>query len=158
MEDCRRELAGLLLEEVSQDTATVAKQEELTRYREQRLAGASLLVFANKQDIRGSLTSEEIAEVSRETLRTARRPADISTFGVAGAAARPAYVPHVPHPAVLSKVRRRRGSEDPRRPGLGRQGGRTARVLWERRRHAARRDAGRGGRARVSRAWTRSSA
>ncbi|KAL8277986.1 hypothetical protein RQP46_009618 [Phenoliferia psychrophenolica] len=43
MEDCRRELAGLLLEE--------------------RLAGASLLVFANKQDIKGSLTSEEIAEV-----------------------------------------------------------------------------------------------
>ncbi|KAK4699631.1 ADP-ribosylation factor-like protein 2, partial [Phenoliferia sp. Uapishka_3] len=42
MEDCRRELAGLLQEE--------------------RLAGASLLVFANKQDIKGSLTSEEIAE------------------------------------------------------------------------------------------------
>ncbi|KAM0752612.1 ARF/SAR superfamily [Meredithblackwellia eburnea MCA 4105] len=42
MEDCRRELAGLLLEE--------------------RLAGASLLVFANKQDIKGSLTSEEISE------------------------------------------------------------------------------------------------
>ena len=28
----------------------------------QRLAGASLLVFANKQDIEGALTSEEICE------------------------------------------------------------------------------------------------
>ncbi|ORY91768.1 ADP-ribosylation factor family-domain-containing protein [Leucosporidium creatinivorum] len=42
MEDCRRELRELLQEE--------------------RLAGASLLVFANKQDIAGGMTSEEISE------------------------------------------------------------------------------------------------
>ncbi|KAJ1927920.1 ADP-ribosylation factor-like protein 2 [Tieghemiomyces parasiticus] len=40
--DCRRELHGLLKEE--------------------RLVGASLLVLANKQDIQGALTSEEIAD------------------------------------------------------------------------------------------------
>ena len=40
LEDCRRELHGLL--------------------REERLAGASLLIMANKQDIEGALTSEEI--------------------------------------------------------------------------------------------------
>ena len=32
----------------------------------QRLAGASLLVFANKQDIEGALTSDEIREVRIE--------------------------------------------------------------------------------------------
>ena len=42
MGDCRRELEGLLQEE--------------------RLAGASLLVFANKQDIGGAMTTGEIAE------------------------------------------------------------------------------------------------
>ncbi|KAK4055769.1 ADP-ribosylation factor-like protein 2 [Microbotryomycetes sp. JL201] len=40
--DCKQELASLLQEE--------------------RLAGASLLVFANKQDIPGSLTSQEISD------------------------------------------------------------------------------------------------
>jgi len=30
----------------------------------QRLSGASLLVFANKQDIQGALTPEEITKVS----------------------------------------------------------------------------------------------
>ncbi|KAL8637431.1 MAG: hypothetical protein Q9226_009123 [Calogaya cf. arnoldii] len=39
-EDCRKELAGLLLEE--------------------RLQGASLLVFSNKTDIAGSMSNEEI--------------------------------------------------------------------------------------------------
>lgn len=43
LEDCKAELQSLL------------KQE--------RLAGASLLVFANKQDIPGALTEKEIAEV-----------------------------------------------------------------------------------------------
>ncbi|KAI4113865.1 MAG: hypothetical protein LQ348_002662 [Seirophora lacunosa] len=41
--DCRKELAGLLLEE--------------------RLVGASLLVFANKTDIEGSMHDEEIREL-----------------------------------------------------------------------------------------------
>ena len=43
MNDCKNELHSLLLEE--------------------RLAGATLLIFANKQDINGSLTSEEIEEL-----------------------------------------------------------------------------------------------
>lgn len=41
--DCKKELHALLMEE--------------------RLAGATLLVFANKQDIAGSLTSKEIREL-----------------------------------------------------------------------------------------------
>ena len=43
MEDCKRELHQLLGQE--------------------KLAGASLLIFANKQDLAGALTSAEIAEV-----------------------------------------------------------------------------------------------
>jgi len=43
MNDCREELHSLLLED--------------------RLAGASLLVFANKQDIQGSMTDREIEQV-----------------------------------------------------------------------------------------------
>ncbi|GAA5992702.1 hypothetical protein JCM10908_006889 [Rhodotorula pacifica] len=42
MDNCKRELHGLLQEE--------------------RLMGASLLVFANKQDIRGAMSSEEISQ------------------------------------------------------------------------------------------------
>ncbi|KAH9991621.1 ADP-ribosylation factor family-domain-containing protein [Russula compacta] len=42
--DCRKELHSLLLED--------------------RLAGASLLVFANKQDIQGSMTDKEIEQAS----------------------------------------------------------------------------------------------
>jgi len=42
MKDCREELHSLLLED--------------------RLAGASLLIFANKQDIQGSMTSAEIRD------------------------------------------------------------------------------------------------
>ncbi|WCJ43521.1 ADP-ribosylation factor family protein [Euphorbia peplus] len=43
LDDCKMELDNLLKEE--------------------RLSGASLLVFANKQDIKGALTPEEIAKV-----------------------------------------------------------------------------------------------
>uniref|UniRef100_A0A8C1K3T6 ADP-ribosylation factor-like 2 n=1 Tax=Cyprinus carpio TaxID=7962 RepID=A0A8C1K3T6_CYPCA len=43
LEDCRKELSTLLLEE--------------------RLAGATLLVFANKQDLRGALSKDDIREV-----------------------------------------------------------------------------------------------
>lgn len=45
LEDCRKELHGLLQEE--------------------RLLGATLLVFANKQDLAGALTLQEIREVLR---------------------------------------------------------------------------------------------
>ncbi|CAJ0943842.1 unnamed protein product [Ranitomeya imitator] len=44
LQDCAQELAGLLLEE--------------------RLAGATLLVFANKQDLPGALSKDAIREVS----------------------------------------------------------------------------------------------
>ena len=45
LEDCKQELHQLLQEE--------------------RLLGATLLVFANKQDLPGALTSDEIKEVSK---------------------------------------------------------------------------------------------
>lgn len=44
MDDCKEELMGLLLEE--------------------RLMGASLLVFANKTDVDGCMSDEEIQDVS----------------------------------------------------------------------------------------------
>lgn len=65
MEDCRRELAALLQEEVGSlvlwKFCLVADHVLGVA---QRLAGASLLVFANKQDIAGGLSTEEIAQVS----------------------------------------------------------------------------------------------
>ncbi|KAM5351226.1 hypothetical protein ACJ41O_003949 [Fusarium nematophilum] len=53
IEDCKEELQGLLLEE--------------------RLAGASLLVFANKTDVEGCMTEQEILEALQlESIRTHR--------------------------------------------------------------------------------------
>ncbi|GKU01906.1 adp-ribosylation factor family protein [Fusarium langsethiae] len=53
IQDCRDELQGLLLEE--------------------RLAGASLLVFANKTDVEGCMTEAEIlSELQLESIRTHR--------------------------------------------------------------------------------------
>ncbi|CZR40227.1 putative ADP-ribosylation factor-like 2 [Fusarium proliferatum ET1] len=53
IQDCRDELQGLLLEE--------------------RLAGASLLVFANKTDVEGCMTEEEIlSELQLKSIRTHR--------------------------------------------------------------------------------------
>lgn len=53
IQDCRDELQGLLLEE--------------------RLAGASLLVFANKTDVEGCMTEAEIlTELQLESIRTHR--------------------------------------------------------------------------------------
>ncbi|KAJ4329378.1 ADP-ribosylation factor-like protein 2 [Fusarium piperis] len=53
IEDCRDELQGLLLEE--------------------RLAGASLLVFANKTDVEGCMTEQEIlSALQLESIRTHR--------------------------------------------------------------------------------------
>ncbi|KAJ0526433.1 putative small GTPase superfamily, ARF/SAR type, P-loop containing nucleoside triphosphate hydrolase [Helianthus annuus] len=49
LDDCKFELDNLLKEE--------------------RLSGASLLVFANKQDIQGALSPEEIAKVSLSLLK-----------------------------------------------------------------------------------------
>ncbi|XP_067117426.1 ADP-ribosylation factor-like protein 2 isoform X1 [Osmerus mordax] len=57
MEDCRRELACLLQEEVHTHTHTLA-----CLLQEERLGGATLLVFANKQDLPGALSKEAIRE------------------------------------------------------------------------------------------------
>lgn len=72
MEDCRRELKELLQEEVSGEKKLVqaGKKTALTHALSQRLAGASLLVLANKQDIGGAMTSAEIAEVRARLSRS----------------------------------------------------------------------------------------
>ncbi|XP_053416977.1 ADP-ribosylation factor-like protein 2 isoform X3 [Nycticebus coucang] len=49
MEDCQRELQSLLVEE--------------------RLAGATLLIFANKQDLPGALSSNAIREMAKQAQR-----------------------------------------------------------------------------------------
>jgi len=41
----------------------VCRDELFSLLDQEKLAGASLLIFANKQDIAGALSSEEIAEV-----------------------------------------------------------------------------------------------
>jgi ADP-ribosylation factor-like protein 2 len=62
MQDCKEELHGLLQEDVRiWEIDQVADFKILTDT--QRLAGASLLVFANKQDIQGSMIDSEIRDV-----------------------------------------------------------------------------------------------
>ena len=56
--DCREELAGLLLEEVS-----FTKPEFHTTDLLKRLMGASLLVFSNKTDVGGYMSDDEIRHV-----------------------------------------------------------------------------------------------
>lgn len=58
-QDCRKELAGLLLEEVHLRIACL--KTPLTA--SQRLMGASLLVLTNKADIEGSMSTDEIRKV-----------------------------------------------------------------------------------------------
>lgn len=60
MQDCKEELHGLLLEDVSFESSINYIHLKVLA---QRLAGASLLVFANKQDIQGSMTDNEIRDV-----------------------------------------------------------------------------------------------
>jgi ADP-ribosylation factor-like protein 2 len=65
MADCRRELHGLLQE----DVCVCVRWVDFVWFIRgffflQRLAGASLLVFANKQDIQGSMKEHEIRDVS----------------------------------------------------------------------------------------------
>lgn len=59
LKDCKEELFKILQQEVS-SPMTWVKRSGPTH--QQKLAGASLLLFANKQDIEGALTSEDIAE------------------------------------------------------------------------------------------------
>ena len=74
LRDCKAELQTLLQQEVRAAPHHAATRAPLRSPRPpahqspnaQRLAGASLLVFANKQDIEGALTSDEIREVRNE--------------------------------------------------------------------------------------------
>lgn len=72
VDDCREELAGLLLEEVrtSRSPQAAANLEcgksnlELILFISQRLMGATLLVFLNKTDVEQCMTEQEVREVS----------------------------------------------------------------------------------------------
>lgn len=67
IDDCRTELHGLLQEEVRCLSPPPGEKENgamLTRGA-QRLSGASLLVFANKTDVQGCMTGEEMEEALR---------------------------------------------------------------------------------------------
>lgn len=61
LDDCRRELKGLLQEEARTRFATLGCAFGLTR--QQRLTGASLLVFRNKSDVPGSMSDDQIRQV-----------------------------------------------------------------------------------------------
>lgn len=61
IDDCRAELAGLLLEEVSGPRSHATKF--MLTGEEKRLMGASLLVFANKTDIDDCMSNAEIQQV-----------------------------------------------------------------------------------------------
>lgn len=60
IDDCREELHGLLQEEVSVPVES-ARCNQLTAAK--RLSGASLLVFANKTDVVGCMTGDELSKV-----------------------------------------------------------------------------------------------
>lgn len=61
LEDCREELAGLLLEEVGlPGISTLSLYTKV----EKRLMGASLLVFSNKTDVEGCMSDDEIRYVN----------------------------------------------------------------------------------------------
>lgn len=72
IEDCRNELNGLLKEDVSGSCIcgrSFGHVCSLVFYGcTQRLAGATLLVFANKQDLPGSMPLDDIRNVSLESL------------------------------------------------------------------------------------------
>ncbi|KAL7281996.1 hypothetical protein ACG7TL_003463 [Trametes sanguinea] len=61
MQDCKEELHSLLQEDVLISPLLLASSET-DAIPLQRLAGASLLIFANKQDIQGSMSSAEIRD------------------------------------------------------------------------------------------------
>jgi ADP-ribosylation factor-like protein 2 len=62
IDDCREELHGLLQEEVSLLVHLRNCRQGLANF-SQRLSGASLLVFANKTDVTGCMTGDELSEV-----------------------------------------------------------------------------------------------
>lgn len=63
VEDCREELAGLLLEEVRSPPRPWKFSGACANVRFQRLMGASLLVFLNKTDVEHCMSEEEVRQV-----------------------------------------------------------------------------------------------
>lgn len=61
MQDCKHELHSLLTEDVRKVIYFMSNFKNCVLF--QRLAGASLLVFANKEDLPGSMTDAEIRDV-----------------------------------------------------------------------------------------------
>lgn len=61
LQDCKHELHNLLTEDVSANVYFMFNYKNYVLF--QRLAGASLLVFANKEDLPGSMTDAEIRDV-----------------------------------------------------------------------------------------------
>ena len=76
MNDCRAELAGLLLEEVG-NRGPLGFQIQLTAS-SQRLTGASLLVLNNKRDVDSSMDEDDIRRVSLSRSYKSQRRADSS--------------------------------------------------------------------------------
>jgi len=109
MEDCRRELHELLQEEVRAFPALLSLLEmyvDAMCMSLQRLMGASLLVFANKQDIASAMTSEEISVVragSLPVLQCGRPVARFQSDSCISTGSRPAG-PDLVSPLVDSAV------------------------------------------------------
>lgn len=67
MSDCRDELNSLLLEDVGPPYGPhLFGSHDVLSFSLQRLAGASLLVFANKWDLQGSMNDSQIRDVSSQ--------------------------------------------------------------------------------------------
>jgi ADP-ribosylation factor-like protein 2 len=63
LEECRNQLREILSQEVIFISPLLFHSSICTLCLEQKLAGASLLIFANKQDLGGALSVQEISEV-----------------------------------------------------------------------------------------------
>ena len=121
MQDCKEELHSLLQEDVWHPLISGSYTSHWLTSGLQRLAGASLLVFANKQDIQGSMSSLEIRDVRAALIRT---PVPYRSH-VPGS--RPPVHPDasMADPAMQCDNR----TESGRRTGLGRRGSRKPVVL-----------------------------
>ena len=84
LRDCKAELQALLQQEVRGPQRPACHAKLTQRMRSQRLAGASLLVFANKQDIEGALSGEQIREASPAPRPPPRLPPERSHAAHAG--------------------------------------------------------------------------
>ena len=66
MEDCREELHSLIQEDVCTRCPYHLNLHPDNTLK-QRLTGASLLIYANKQDLDGAMSADEIREVGHES-------------------------------------------------------------------------------------------